>query len=85
MVPSFLAIQAFVFCFYYGWGEHGVKAILHLKHENSAVSEKIDLLQREVDMLNARIGYSNAYPWCKEKRAREELHMAYPDETIFLL
>lgn len=82
---SFLALEICVFCFYYGWGDHGFKAVLRLKHENAATVAKIDRLHTEVDALNVRISDLKAYPWYKEKIAREELQLAYPDEEIILL
>ena len=81
----FIIAETGIFSFYYIAGANGLKAIRQLKNENDTLVEKISGLRHTINTLNEGISAMHTYPWCKEKIAREDLQMAYPDEEIFLL
>lgn len=71
------------YCFMYmPWG---LPAIIALSDENQRIEHEVQKLSSQVTSLDRQVDDWQMYPFYTERYAREQLHMARPDETIYLI
>lgn len=82
---SIVACIIGVFSYYLFFNKKGIKKYLRLKKQQQ--SEKIEIaeLNQEIQKLNIALNDWHENPYAKEKAAREELHMVYPNEKIYFI
>ena len=85
VVPVLLGIELIAFFGNFLLADNGLRAINALKEENRQLSMHIDVLKKELFNLEEEILLRHKYPFYKEKIAREQLHMARKNETIYYL
>lgn len=64
------------------------KGIMHQKKlaaENTKLKQKITLLEQEISTLQTNRVMLESDPFEKEKVMREDLHMSYTNEYVYLL
>lgn len=81
----FLCSEMAVILLFYLFGSQGIAQLFSLKEENSLLLVELAALENDVDNLESEIAQWKQYPFYKEKIAREQLHMAYANDTIFYL
>ena len=67
------------------FGDHGLLALRRQKREVQGLQQQIFELQHENQQLETQIKALKSDPKMIEKQAREELHLARPGETIYML
>jgi len=73
----FIIIYSIVF------DEMGIFKYLELKQDKIRIEQNITALQNETSSLQKDLNNIRQIPFYKEKKAREELDMAQPDEYIY--
>jgi cell division protein FtsB len=63
--------------------EMGIFKYLELKQDKIRIEQNITALQNETSSLQKDLNNIRQIPFYKEKKAREELDMAQPDEYIY--
>lgn len=77
--------QVIFFSLNYTLGSNGVLALLHKKEELSQIKNLIKQEQLHNEFLKKEIDAWSNNVFLKEKYAREELHMARPEEDIYFI
>jgi len=72
------------FSYYLFFSKKGIKHILALKQECAQEQQEVDLLTTQVATLKKSIYEWNNNPFAKELTAREDLHMTYTNETVYI-
>ena len=67
------------------FGDRGLLHLIDQRHRAEALAGEVEDLQRENARLATEIGALRSDPRAIERLAREELGMARPDETVFLV
>jgi cell division protein FtsB len=67
------------------FGQHGIVALRRQKRDMKSLEQRIQQLQRDNVQLEMQINALKSDPKTIEKRAREQLHMARPNERIYVL
>ncbi|BDC34740.1 hypothetical protein Noda2021_06980 [Candidatus Dependentiae bacterium Noda2021] len=65
-------------------GAYGFRAQQIIAAESKMLVDEIDIIQHEIALFKKEITLWQAYPFYKEKAAREQLQMCYPDEIIYV-
>lgn len=65
-------------------GAYGLRAQKIIAHESELIEREITIVQHEIALFKKEITLWQAYPFYKEKAAREQLQMCYPDEIIYV-
>lgn len=82
---AFFLVEAIMFTGMYFFGAQGLKTLNQLHDAQDKVDSDIHQLTREVTTLESEIVAWNNNAFFKEKVARESLHMARNNETIYLI
>lgn len=85
IIKCFLSLEIAIMLFFYLFGVQGLPSLYRLSQENGVIKKEIDRLRVEVGELDKTIQEWHTYPYCKEKIAREQLQMAYPDDCIYYI
>lgn len=83
MFRAFLMIEASIFLLNYFFGSQGLYALRQMRIEKKLLDVECAALHKEVNRLTAERDMKLADSFYKEKVAREQLQMAYPDEKIY--
>jgi len=67
------------------FGQHGIVALRRQKRDMKSLEQRIQQLRRDNVQLEMQINALKSDPKTIEKRAREQLHMARPNERIYVL
>lgn len=67
------------------WGRHGLQSMRVLSEKNLVLEREIELVQRDIDKLTDELEDWEAYPFFKERHARQQLQMAQHDDEVFLI
>lgn len=65
-------------------GSYGYQSQKMIAAEAELIDREIILVQHEIALFKKEITLWQAYPFYKEKAAREQLQMCYPDEIIYV-
>jgi cell division protein FtsB len=68
--------------FFYLWAGHGWFALSRLNREKNMIEVDIQRLDTKIKDLNGSIAAFQSSDFGKEKIAREQLHMARPDDIV---
>lgn len=80
-----LLAECVVFAAFYIGGTRGLPLLRALRAENKLCVQDIMLLESEINQLQSDIDEWHAYPFYKEKVAREELQLINPGDTVYLV
>lgn len=78
-------VQITLYGWYYHEGYQGYRIQKELCCETNQIKSEIANINKEINDLAQEIEMMNSIPFYKEKIAREQLHMAYPDEIIYYI
>lgn len=67
------------------WSRHGIVGLMHDRHENERLAQRVSEARLLNDQLRADIKKWRSSDFLLEKYAREELQLAHPQETIYYL
>jgi cell division protein FtsB len=81
----FFAGEIIIMILSYLGGAHGLPTLIQLQREKTALVAEITLLRTHVMSLEQEIAAWKERPFYYEKMAREQLHMARPDDIIFYM
>ncbi|MGB8467988.1 MAG: septum formation initiator family protein [Candidatus Babeliales bacterium] len=70
---------------WYVVGAHGLLASLALKKQMRYITQETVLLTEEITQIEEKLELWNHSFFYTEQIAREQLHMVYPHETLFLM
>lgn len=73
------------FCYYLFFNKKGIKNYLGLKKQQESEKKEIAELQGEIKKLDLALKDWHENPYAKEKAAREDLHMTYPNERVYFI
>lgn len=82
---TILIVEVLIFAGFYFFGSHGLKALHQHQREAVELNKELEQLKGEVQELKTAIHEWTAFPWYREKIAREELQLAYPHEEIIMI
>ncbi len=80
-----MLLEVFIFTCVYLFGTHGIQEVLQCQGEIKELNENLTHLQEEIVSLEYQLTSWRNDPFYKEKIARQELQMARPDETIYMI
>lgn len=83
VVACVLAGEA-VFIISFMWGGHGYHAVTLVRQEEEVVVRSMHELDSAIEKVRTDIAQLGADPYAYECIAREQLHMMYPQESIFV-
>lgn len=72
-----------LFVYGYGWGGRGIMSLYGYKGENEQLRRQIADERQALQRLTDEVVAWKEDPFYREKYAREQLHMARPDEVIY--
>lgn len=67
------------------FGDHGLLALRRQRREYESLQKQIYELQQQNLQLQKEINALKSDPKAIERQAREQLHLAHPGETIYML
>ncbi|MBF0541764.1 MAG: septum formation initiator family protein [Nitrospirae bacterium] len=79
----FFSISMFIIIYSIIFDEMGIFKYLELKKDKIRIEKSIASLELETTYLQKNIDNIRHVPYYKEKKAREDLDMALPDEYIY--
>jgi cell division protein FtsB len=79
----FLMVWVVVCGIYYCSGRRGVFEIRSLQELNKQLGLEVVALENRVGLLQTQIEAWSQEPFFKEKLAREQLQLAYPEDIIY--
>lgn len=83
---KFILINVVIVCIsFFIWGEFGLVKHFYLNREYAQKRQELVVLQQEVARLEEKLAAWQTDLFYVEKMAREELGMAYPNETVYIL
>lgn len=82
---AFFACEIVVMFAFYFFGSHGLSALKRLGKEKEQIQEQVDCCLGEINVLQKEINEWKTSDFNREKIAREQLHMARPDELVIYL
>lgn len=86
LMRIFLCGEVVIFCYVCFYGSHGLYKLAELKQENVDCLKKVDVLAQEVAQLKNKIFTWQQYAhFYKEKIAREQLRMAYKNDSVYYI
>lgn len=85
VVRLLVLMEVFVFTFVYLFGTHGIQEVIQCNRETKELDDEISLIQQELAELKHQLVCWQKDSYYAEKIARQELQMARPDETIYML
>jgi hypothetical protein len=65
------------------YGSHGFNALYALKKECCLIDHRIEQTKAAIEVVQKKAIAFNAYPFYKEKIARQQLHLAHKDDIIY--
>lgn len=80
----FLGVETLAFAWSYFLGVHGLPAVVQMRHKNDSYLRQNQQLEQEINTLQKEIEGFKRYPFYKQRYAREQLHMARPNEIVYL-
>lgn len=83
IMRTFLVLEVVFFFGNYLVSKNGLHAIMSLKQENEKIAHSIQETQNAIKTLEDELVLWDVYSFYKEKVAREQLHMARKNETIY--
>lgn len=85
-IPLFLlALEVFIFSFYYYFGLEGISNLQKSKQGIALLESEIQSIMDDIFTLEKQIASCNVGDFYREKIAREQLQMAAPQETIYYI
>jgi cell division protein FtsB len=81
--PCLLALEVVLFFGNYFIADNGFPAIMAMQQENSQLLTEIGSIKNDLHMLEEKLIAWHSCPYYQEKIAREQLHMARKDESIY--
>lgn len=85
MVRLLVLLEGFIFTFIYLFGTHGIQEVVQCNRETKKLDDEITLMQQEIVGLEHQLVCWQKDSFYAEKIARQELQMARPDETIYMI
>jgi cell division protein FtsB len=85
MLRVFFCCEVFIMALCYCGGMHGITFVMRMKQKHTMLENDIATLYKNIENLSMDIENWAASSFCQEKIAREQLHMARPDDVIFLI
>jgi Septum formation initiator. len=85
ILHMFLCAEIIVFGWFYYAGNQGLRSVYALGCENEKVTVEIGNVKQEIATLETTIKAWQTDSFYKEKLAREDLHLANPQEEIYLV
>jgi cell division protein FtsB len=82
---TFFALEAVIFMGTYLFGAQGIRVMRQLTAADHKLDQDIAAISHEIDQLNNEIVAWQSDDFYKEKVARERLHMARKNETIYYI
>ena len=79
----FWIIEVLFLSYYYLYGAHGLFHIALINKKAERIAQKASQIDKEIEQLRSYIAEWKSEPFFKEKIAREQLHMARPEEHIY--
>jgi cell division protein FtsB len=80
-----LIIEACIFTGVYFFSAQGIQAVRSLEQESRLLENEVKQIQIELVMLEDRIAEWKNNDFFIEKHAREQLHMGYEQDEIYIL
>lgn len=80
---AMLCIELLIFCYFYCWGQHGLRYLVVLKKERIEKLATLDELHNTFEMLQDQIEDFSNSEFLKEKFARERLCMKKDGDMIY--
>lgn len=81
----FFACEIVIMLGFYFFGSHGISALKRLGKEKQQMQQQVDSCLGEINVLHKEINEWKTSDFNREKIAREQLHMARPDELVIYL
>jgi len=75
--------ELLVFCYVYMYGKNSISMLVGLQKDNSILLDQVHTQKQEIAVLEGEIAQWEAYPFYKEKVAREQLQMARATEQVY--
>jgi len=85
LLRLFFVIEIFLFLVIYFFGTQGLHVVLAMRRDNVVFAAEIFQLEGELKELQKTIALWKKNSFYKEKAAREQLHMAHPDDEIYFI
>ena len=85
LLYALLGVEVLFFTGFYIQGPQGMRTLNQMYAEQTSLKEGLTHLTQEVAPLKHDIDDWNNHPFHKQKEARENLQMAFPDDEIFYL
>lgn len=82
-MPLFFIAEILLLLFFYLFGKQGLSVILTLKQENRQLVQEIQDIETDIGQLQKTISTWKTSSFYLEKMAREQLHMARPDDHVY--
>ncbi len=79
-----LSLESTLFCWRFIIKPRGSKGLKEVVLENELLIKSIKQLEFEISDLEKEVDELSEFPWYREKIARKELQMGFPNEEIFL-
>lgn len=84
IVRLLFCLEIMLFSGNFLFSTNGLRAIMALRKENTILNDDIEKIRQNLQVLeNELMEWHSSYK--REKTAREQLHMARNDETIYFL
>jgi cell division protein FtsB len=83
LLRLFFGAEIVIFSILYLFGAQGLQVVMAMRKDNGSLSLEVRELESEVGKLNKNLVAWNNDPFYKEKIAREQLHMAKPQDEIY--
>ncbi len=77
--------ECLVFLWFYLYGKQGVTTLLKTNHDHTMIVQDCLFLTKEIESLTQHIELFKTNSFYLEKKVRETLSMARPDEKIFFI
>lgn len=84
LLSMLLCLESITFCWRFLINPYDWKNFKDAASKNDLLVRSIKELEQEVSALEKEIEELKEYPWYRERIARKELQMGYPNEEVFL-
>ncbi len=81
----FVGAEMVLVTFLYLCSSGGIPAVQHAVRQNTVLHEEIERVEADISSLLVELDERKNNPFYKESIARNELQMAYANETIYLI
>ena len=80
-----IGLEAMLILFFYFCGKGGLQALRAADTVNTGLLEEVKALEKENDWFSKELDERLSNPFYRESIARNELQMAFKDETLYVL